>query len=137
MGIKLSLTAECTEKFRVVTQVMGHEYVMDEPVEAGGDDTGAVPGAMLMVALAGCKAMVARMYIDKHDLPVRNIEINLDTDFEQKGSDFELTMDTEVVIDGDLTEQQLATLTRYVNTQCPVQKILEQANTLNTTVRLK
>lgn len=137
MGIQLSLTAECTDKFRVVTQVMGHEYVMDEPVEAGGDDTGAVPGAMLMVALAGCKAMVARMYLDKHNLPVRNIEIKLNSDFDQKGSDFALTMDTDVVIDGDLTEDQLASLTRYVNTQCPVQKILEQANTLHTTVRLK
>lgn len=137
MGMQLSLTAECADKFRVVTNVMGHEYVMDEPVEAGGDDTGAVPGAMLMVALAGCKAMVARMYIDKHDLPVRNIEVKIDSDFDQKGSDLAFAMDTDLVIDGDLTEDQLASLTRYVNTQCPVQKILEQANTLNTTVRLK
>lgn len=137
MGIQLSLTAECTDKFRVVTKVMGHEYVMDEPIEAGGDDTGAIPGAILMVALAGCKAMVARMYIDKHNLPVRNIEINLVSDFDQKGSDFDLTMNTDMVIDGDLSDEQLATLTRYVNSQCPVQKILEQPNTLNTTVRLK
>lgn len=137
MGTKLKLTAELNEKYRVVTNIDGHEYVMDEPVDLGGDNTGTVPGGMLGVALAGCKAMVARMYADKHKITLRKVEVEVDLDFEETGDDIQMVMDADVVIDGEMTEKQLEGMIKFVNEQCPVQKILMQPNTINNTVRLK
>lgn len=137
MGTKLNLTAEMNDKYRVVTRIGGHEYVMDEPVSLGGDDTGTVPGGMLAVALAGCKAMVARVYADKHKLDLRKIEMDVEADFEENNGEYELVFTVDIAIDGDLDEQELARITRYINSACPVEKILTQVNTINTTVRMK
>ncbi|MDD2522290.1 MAG: OsmC family protein [Anaerolineaceae bacterium] len=137
MGTKLNVTAELNDKYRVGTKVAGHEYVMDEPIDAGGDDTGTVPGAMLGVALAGCKAMVARVYADKCRIPLRKVEVEIEMDFEQTESGIDLAMNADIVIDGDLTEKQMEGMTKFLNEQCPVQKILSQPNKITSTVSLK
>ena len=45
MDFKYSATAKLEEGMRVRVQTGDHEYIVDEPVEAGGTDQGAMPGS--------------------------------------------------------------------------------------------
>ena len=62
---------------RVRVQAGDHEYIVDEPVEAGGTDQGAMPGMVLLASLAGCKGMVTRLYCSKYNIPLHSCEIVL------------------------------------------------------------
>lgn len=50
-----------------------HRLTADEPVAAGGDDTGPNPYELLAAALAACTVMTLRMYARHKGLPVATI----------------------------------------------------------------
>lgn len=46
--------------------VRGHRIVVDQPVEAGGDDTAPTPTELLVASLASCVAFYAGRYLTRH-----------------------------------------------------------------------
>jgi putative redox protein len=48
--------------------VRTHELLVDQPVEAGGDDTAATPTELLVASLASCVAYYAGRYLSRHDV---------------------------------------------------------------------
>lgn len=57
-----------------------HKVMIDEPVEAGGYDKGMNPGEYLLVALAGCQALVFKSFAKAKDLPYESLEIEVEGD---------------------------------------------------------
>ncbi len=54
-----------------------HRLAADEPVEAGGGDTGPNPYDLLLAALGACTSMTLRLYADRKGWPVESIAIHL------------------------------------------------------------
>ena len=54
-----------------------HQLLADEPVAAGGADTGPGPYDLLLSALGACTSMTMRMYADRKSLPVDRITVTL------------------------------------------------------------
>jgi len=46
--------------------VRGHRVLVDQPVEAGGDDTAPTPTELFVASLASCVAFYAGRYLTRH-----------------------------------------------------------------------
>ena len=76
---------------------------MDEPVEAGGTDQGAMPGMVLLASLAGCKGMVTRLYCSKYNIPLHSCEIVLTAtgNLNQSTGEIHQLFEIEMNVDAD------------------------------------
>mgnify|MGYP002379459496 CR=1 FL=1 len=53
------------ENYTSNVRVNQHVSLSDEPLEKGGEDLGPAPGDYLCAALASCKAITLRMYVQR------------------------------------------------------------------------
>jgi putative redox protein len=54
-----------------------HKFVADEPPGGGGDDAGPSPFGLLLSSLGACTAITLRMYCERKQWPLGNIEVRL------------------------------------------------------------
>ncbi len=60
-----------------ITTGAGHEVPSDEPERRGGTNSGAAPFDLLLGSLGACTAITLRMYADRKDWDLGQIEIKL------------------------------------------------------------
>ncbi len=108
-----------------------HTLVADEPESHGGGDTGPSPYDLLLAGLGACTAMTIRMYagrkkwpLDKVDVILRHAKLHAeDCDgCETKEGKID-RIDREIILEGDLDEEQRAKLLEIAN-KCPVHRTL-------------
>ena len=61
---------------RFAIDVRGHEIVVDQPVDAGGQDTAPTPTELFVASLAGCVAFYARRYLKRHDIDPAGLAVS-------------------------------------------------------------
>jgi len=108
-----------------------HRLRGDEPVNAGGTDTGPNPYELLLAALGSCASITVRMYADRKQWPLEGVHIQLS--YGAPHADDSAACDTEtrtitsiemeVSFAGDLSEQQRERLLEIAN-KCPVHRTL-------------
>ncbi len=54
-----------------------HKMLADEPVAAGGEDTGPGPYDFLLAGLGACTSMTMRLYADRKTLPMERVTVTL------------------------------------------------------------
>jgi uncharacterized OsmC-like protein/pimeloyl-ACP methyl ester carboxylesterase len=64
-------------KFQQTVTVGPHQLLADEPVAAGGDDTGLGPYDFLLAGLGACTSMTMRLYADRKSLPLERTTVTL------------------------------------------------------------
>jgi putative redox protein len=64
-------------KFQQTVTVGPHRLIADEPVSAGGEDTGPGPYDYLLAALGACTSMTMRLYADRKTLPLDRVTVML------------------------------------------------------------
>ncbi len=64
-------------KFQQTIAVGSHHLVADEPVAAGGEDTGPGPYDFLLAGLGACTTMTMRLYADRKSLPLERVTVTL------------------------------------------------------------
>jgi uncharacterized OsmC-like protein/pimeloyl-ACP methyl ester carboxylesterase len=64
-------------KFQQTVMVGPHQILADEPVAAGGEDSGPGPYDFLLAALGACKSMTMRLYADRKSLPLERATVTL------------------------------------------------------------
>jgi uncharacterized OsmC-like protein len=117
--------------FRTVITAGKNTLIADEPESLGGRDEGMAPYELLLSSLGACTAMTLRMYADRKQLPISEVEVHLT--FEKiKPEDCEGCTPEEIAgkteiqhisriiyVTGELTTEQEERL-KYVATRCPV-----------------
>jgi uncharacterized OsmC-like protein/alpha/beta superfamily hydrolase len=64
-------------KLQQTVTIGPHHLLADEPVAAGGEDTGPGPYDYLLAALGACTSMTMRMYADRKALPLERVTVTL------------------------------------------------------------
>lgn len=64
-------------KFQQTVTSGPHQMLADEPIAAGGQDSGPGPYDFVLAGLGACTSMTMRMYADRKSLPVDRIQVSL------------------------------------------------------------
>jgi uncharacterized OsmC-like protein len=110
-----------------------HRLTADEPVTAGGTDTGPNPYELLLSALGACTAMTVRLYAQRKGWPLEAVEValhherihaedcaNCET---QEGYLDKITKDLTFI--GPLDAEQRLRLAE-ISERCPVHRTLQR-----------
>jgi len=61
------------DRFRV--SVRDHEFIVDQPAEAGGADAGPTPTELFVAGLASCVAFYAERFLGRHAIPSKGLRV--------------------------------------------------------------
>ena len=110
-----------------------HAWVADEAEAVGGKNAGPAPGYYLCMALASCKAITLRMYVQRKqwNIDVINVKASLVRSNEIPAGPN--TFYCEVNISGDMDEDQKKRLLQIAKA-CPVSRLLGKPNEVVTAI---
>jgi putative redox protein len=131
-------------RFQQEVRMGGHRLIADEPVAAGGLDSGPGPYDLLLAALGSCTAMTLRLYAEHKALPLEHVTVRLAhskihaTDCEncetREGRIDRI--DRTITLTGALDDSQRARLLEIAD-KCPVHRTLTSEIEIRTTERRK
>ncbi|KFF02746.1 OsmC family protein [Flavobacterium hydatis] len=121
-----------TRKYRTeIKSASGNIVIADEPQEVGGKNLGFSPSELLASALASCTLITLRMYIDRKQWDVT--EINISVDFERNSEQNVSLLNRKIEITGNVDEAQKERLLKIANS-CPIHKTLTNTIQIQTTL---
>ena len=138
-GVRVVETGE--SKFAQSVCAGRHTLRADEPLSAGGADTGPNPYDLLLAALGACTAMTVRLYADRKQLPLERVTVDLKHDKVHASDCAECAtrdakidrIDRVLTLEGDLDDTERAKLLEIAN-KCPVHRTLHSEVWIPTTL---
>jgi putative redox protein len=98
----------------------GHTVVVDEPLAAGGTDTGPSPTRLVAAALASCTAVTMEMYAERKGWGIGAVEVEVDVVYDEF---VPLSFAVTLRLPENLSDEQRQRLL-VVAGRCPVHKLL-------------
>lgn len=114
-----------------ITSASGNILISDEPQELGGKNLGLNPTELLASSLASCTVITLRMYINRKQWNVSEINVKIDFERDSERSVSLFTRKIEVI--GEVDETQKQRLETIANS-CPIHKILTHSIEIKTTL---
>ncbi len=118
----MKAVARRTGTYRHMVDIRSHHVSVDEPLEAGGDDTAPSPQEMLAASLASCTAITMEMYAQRKGWDLGYVEVEVEYTPAERGcpTKFDLVMR----FPEDATEEQVERL-KVIAAKCPVHRTLD------------
>src|SRR3954466_9718596 len=99
-------------------------FLMDEPESIEGKDLGPDPFSTLLASLAGCTLSTLRMYIDRKEWVIPEINIALNLYQETIAGELTTTIRRKITFLGEVTAEQKERLL-IIADKCPISKLLK------------
>jgi uncharacterized OsmC-like protein/fermentation-respiration switch protein FrsA (DUF1100 family) len=118
-------------KFQQTISVGPHHMLADEPVAAGGEDTGPGPYDFVLAGLGACTSMTMRLYAERKSLPLERVTVTLGhsrihaedcAECETKAGMLD-QIDLVIAMEGALDAEQRKRLMEIAD-KCPVHRTL-------------
>jgi len=114
-----------------ITSTSENVIIADEPQEIGGKNLGLNPTELLAASLASCTLITLRMYINRKQWDVS--EINVKIDFERDSERNVSSFTRKIEVTGEVDETQRQRLETIANS-CPIHKVLTNTIEIKTTL---
>ena len=127
-----TITAQLREGTQTTIQARQFTWLSDEPLAAGGGDTGPTPYEILLGSLAACITVTLRLYSDHKGIDLTGVDVTLEFDRVHADDCLECDQDkggwidriqTQVKILGSFDDAQRKRLEQVAG-RCPVHKTL-------------
>jgi uncharacterized OsmC-like protein/alpha-beta hydrolase superfamily lysophospholipase len=127
-------------RFQQEIKAGAHRFIADEPVAAGGRDSGPNPYDLLLAALGACTAMTLRLYAERKALPLDQVTVRLrhakihaaDCETCETKDGMIDRIERGIVLEGVLDQEQRARLLEIAD-KCPVHRTLTSEVDIRTT----
>ena len=121
------ISRDRSRKMMHTVRVRQHSFLIDEPVDNGGEDAGFTPHDVYDSALGACKAMTVLWYAQRKQIPVDDIQVSVERDdSEERKGVYRLRVTLSLT--GALTDAQRGELLTVAE-KCPVHKLMTRATT--------
>lgn len=125
------LVGEHNREFTRTVHTDNHHWFADEPTSVGGLDLGPDPYEHLLAALGSCTSMTIRMYANRKELPLDDVNVWVSHDRQYlddcEGCDDNPrridVLERTITFKGDLSEEQTNKLLEIAD-KCPVHRTL-------------
>ena len=125
--------------FTQTARIRGHQWIIDEPAEAGGSDRGPTPYELMLSALGACTAMTLRMYANRKGWVFgrTRVELHHDRIHAADCAESETTsgrvdrITRTITLDPALSADQQAALLDIAD-RCPIHRTLTNELTIET-----
>ena len=133
--------ATTASKFGILIRTDSHDFVVDEPVAAGGDDAGPGPYDLLLGALGSCTAITLKVVAARENIPLDGVTVSLNHD-RNHARDCDHCLDAHAKVEavhrtltlaGNLDDTQRARLL-VIADKCPVHRTLTGHLHIHTTL---
>ena len=124
----VKLNAVLGEGYRVDLTAGNHSMIIDQPESGGGKDQGPSPLAVLLFALGGCLATIAKIIARQERIDLRGFEVDIEGDYDParlmgKNEDVRAgftEVRVNVNIDADMTDEEKQAFFARVDERCPI-----------------
>ncbi|HEV2754420.1 MAG TPA: OsmC family protein [Actinomycetota bacterium] len=118
----MKAVARRTGTYRHMVDIRSHHVSVDEPLDAGGDDTAPSPQELLAASLASCTAITIEMYAARKGWDLGYVEVEVEYTPAERGcpTKFDLIMR----LPEEASDEQLERL-RIIAAKCPVHRTLD------------
>lgn len=113
------LSAKIMTYYTVVNRSENHEWLSDEPEEHGGKDQGPKPTEIFLSSLASCILITIRMYAQRKEWNVGEIQIDLTMKSLEKGVEIIKNIRFSGILEPEQTKRLLE-----ISNRCPVANII-------------
>lgn len=132
----VTVESKLDDKFVISSDIRGHKIVIDQPVNAGGGDSGPTPLELMFAALAGCIGSIGRIVAMQKRIDLKGMDIKVEGELDTDGllgkpidgrvgfEGITITVD----VDADMTDEEKIAFLHEVDARCPVSE-----NLLNST----
>lgn len=118
-------------KFQQMISAGKHRLLADEPLEAGGDDTGPAPYDFLLAGLGACTSMTMRLYADRKSIPLARTTVKLkhsriyakDCETCETQEGMISRIERVITMEGEIDDEQHKKLLEIAD-KCPVHRTL-------------
>jgi len=125
------IVTEQNKKFTRKVYSEDHKLIADEPLSVGGSNLGANPYELLLASLGACTSMTIRMYANRKELSLDNVEVTLKHDRIHAKDCIDCESETGRVdiiekyikLEGNLTDTERQRILEIAD-MCPVHKTL-------------
>jgi len=136
------VTETRASKFQQTIRAGRHTLTADEPVAAGGLDSGPNPYDLLLAGLGACTSMTLRLYADRKQLPLERVSVKLahsrihaeDCETCETKEGMLDRIDKEITVAGPLDEDARTRLLEIAD-KCPVNRTLKSEIDIRGTIR--
>lgn len=120
------------EKYLCTISWRNGQIIMDEPENIGGKDLGPDPFSTLLASLAACTLSTLRMYIDRKEwnIPEINISLNL---YQESNPKLTTTISRSISFSTEI-EDDIKKRLLIIAEKCLVSKLLKNNIAINTTL---
>lgn len=122
------------QKYKTTILWRNGELITDEPEKLGGKDLGPDPYTLLISSLVSCTLATLRMYIDKKELNIDEIQVSANMYLRIEKEQVVTYFDREISF-GQAVEEDTVLRLQQIADECPISKILKGNAIVNTTMK--
>ncbi len=125
----VSVSSSGESGYAMMIDASGHTLRADEPMSAGGSDTGPRPTELVLSGLGACTAITLRMYAERKGWRLGRIKVSVDF----SGDGEARRIERRISFSASLSPEQLERLAE-ISEKTPVSRMLKTGMAIQTTL---